>query len=256
MKTIGLIGFGLIGQYIKERLGELGDVKLGFVYDMNPQATASLPQELVISTPEQLVEKMKELSVDLVVEAATYQAVQQLAPLILPYADMMTFSSCAFADEKFESLAKHLCSEWGRKIYIPHGAVLGYDGIFDGREVLEQVCITTTKKPKNLGSDVTEKTVLFEGSTREACKKFPRNVNVHAGIAIAGLGFDKTCSRIVADPDVKGNTHKIEVTADGVQFDIEVCSIPKGLVTGAYTPLSAFSTLKRVIGGESGLMIS
>ena len=85
MKTIGLIGFGLIGRYIKERLGELGDVKLGFIYDMNPEATASLPPELVISTPEQLVEKMKELSVDLVVEAATYQAVQQLAPLILPY---------------------------------------------------------------------------------------------------------------------------------------------------------------------------
>lgn len=101
MKTIGLIGFGLIGRYIKERLGELGDVKLGFIYDMNPEATASLPPELVISTPEQLVEKMKELSVDLVVEAATYQAVQQLAPLILPYADMMTFSSCAFAEEKF-----------------------------------------------------------------------------------------------------------------------------------------------------------
>ena len=242
MKTIGLIGFGLIGRYIKERLGELGDVKLGFIYDMNPEATASLPPELVISTPEQLVEKMKELSVDLVVEAATYQAVQQLAPLILPYADMMTFSSCAFAEEKFEKLAKHLCSEWGRKIYIPHGAVLG--------------CITTTKKPANLGSSVTEKTVLFEGSTREACKKFPRNVNVHAGIAIAGLGFDKTRSRIVADPDVKGNTHKIEVTADGVQFDIEVCSIPKGLVTGAYTPLSAFFTLKRVIGGENGLTIS
>ena len=96
-------------------------------------------------------------------------------------------------------------SEWGRKIYIPHGAVLGYDGIFDGREVLEEVCITTTKKPANLGSSVTEKTVLFEGSTREACKKFPRNVNVHAGIAIAGLGFDKTRSRIVADPDVKGD---------------------------------------------------
>ena len=171
MKTIGLIGFGLIGQYIKERLGELGDVKLGFVYDMNPEATASLPPELVLSTPEQLVEKMKEISVDLVVEAATYQAVQQLAPLILPYADMMTFSSCAFAEEKFENLAKHLCSEWGRKIYIPHGAVLGYDGIFDGREVLEEVCITTTKKPANLGSKVTEKTVLFEGSTREACNQ-------------------------------------------------------------------------------------
>ena len=75
-------------------------------------------------------------------------------------------------------------------------------------------------------------------------------------LRLRGLDLTRRAPEIVADPDVKGNTHKIEVTADGVQFDIEVCSIPKGLVTGAYTPLSAFFTLKRVIGGENGLTIS
>ena len=59
MKTIGLIGFGLIGKYIKERLNELDDVRLGFVYDMNPEATAELPKDLVVDTPEKLEEKMK-----------------------------------------------------------------------------------------------------------------------------------------------------------------------------------------------------
>lgn len=133
--------------------------------------------------------------------------------------------------------------------------MLGYDGIFDGRELLESVVITTTKRPANLGSNVKEKTVLFDGPTREACQKFPRNVNVHAGIAIAGLGFDKTRSRIVADPDVEGNTHLIEVQADGMRFNIEVCSVPKGLVTGAYTPVSAFNALKRIVSDEPGLVI-
>lgn len=255
MKRIGIVGYGLIGRYIVEHLKELEDVQLSFVYDLNKSATSALDRDLVCDTPERLRNLMEERPVDLVVEAATYQAVQELAPIILPHGDMLTFSSCAFADETFSAEAKGLCEKWNHRIYIPHGAVLGYDGIFDGKELLESVRVTTTKRPANLGSSVTEKTVLFEGSTREACKMFPRNVNIHAGIALAGLGFDKTCSRIVADPDVEGNTHLIEVLADGVRFGIEVCSVPKGLVTGAYTPVSAFNTLKRIVSNGFGLTI-
>ena len=255
MKRIGIIGYGLIGQYINGHLNELNDVKTAFIYDLNPEVTAKLHSYTVLSTPEQVSQYMESHPVDLVVEAATYQAVQQLAPVILPYADMLTFSSCAFADQDFSDQIQAVGRQYGHSIYIPHGAVLGYDGIFDGREILEEVSITTTKKPKNLGSSVTERTVLFQGPTREACKKFPRNVNVHAGIALAGLGFDKTVSRIVADPDVEGNTHLVEVKADGVRFRIEVCSVPQGLVTGAYTPISAFNSVKRLISDQDLLRI-
>lgn len=201
MKRIGIIGYGLIGQYIYQHLGELGDdTEAAFIYDLNTATTARLDPQLVLESPEQLSLYMENHPVDLVVESATAQAVQALAPIILPHADMLTFSSCAFADEAFMQKAQALCKQHRNKIHIPHGAVLGYDGIFDGRGILEEVSITTTKKPQNLGSSVTERTVLFQGPTREACKKFPRNVNVHAGIALAGLGFDKTISRIVAAP--------------------------------------------------------
>lgn len=255
MKHVGIIGYGLIGQYIHQHLRELNETEPAFIYDLNAKATAGLDPQLVLNSPEELALYMENHPVDLVVESATAQAVQQLAPIILPHADMLTFSSCAFADETFMKKAQTLCKKHGHKIHIPHGAVLGYDGIFDGREILEEVSITTTKKPKNLGSSVTERTVLFQGPTREACKKFPRNVNVHAGIALAGLGFDKTVSRIVADPDVEGNTHVVEVKADGVQFRIEVCSVPQGLVTGAYTPISAFNSVKRLISNQDLLQI-
>ncbi|MGI6669000.1 MAG: aspartate dehydrogenase domain-containing protein [Acetivibrionales bacterium] len=255
MKAIGIIGYGLIGRYIHEHLNEIENVNLSFVYDLSKEATTGLPKEIVLDSPEKLEKHFKYNKVDLVVETATYQAVQQLAPVILPCSDMLVFSASAFADEGFADEAEQLCKKWQNKIYIPHGAILGLDGIFDGREILESVRITTTKKPANLGSNVTEKTVLFEGTTREACKKFPRNVNVHAGIALAGLGFDKTCSRIVADPDAEGNTHLIEVLGDGMRFCIEVCSVPKGLVTGAYTPVAAFSTVKRIISNHAGLTV-
>ncbi len=255
MKTVGLIGYGFIGKYLREYLAETEDISVAFVYDRNEEVTAALPREKVLKSPEMLEAFLADNSVDLVVETAVYQAVMELAPIVLPHSDFLTFSSCAFAYEDFAQEAEVLCKTYGHRVFIPHGAVLGYDGIFDGRAALEKVIITTTKKPRNLGVDVTERTVLFEGPTREACKMYPRNVNVHAGIAVAGLGFDRTVSRIVADPDVEGNTHLIQVTADGMRFSIEVCSIPQGLVTGAYTPLSALNTVKRIVSKEPGLTI-
>jgi len=92
-----------------------------------------------------------------------------------------------------------------------------------------------------------KQTVLYEGATREACKLYPRNVNVHAGIAIAGLGFDKTQSKIISDPDALGNTHVIAIKARGCTFNIEIVSDPVSGVTGAYTPVSAYSAVRKVL---------
>ena len=72
-------------------------------------------------------------------------------------------------------------------------------------------------------------------------------MNVHASVAIAGLGFDKTRSRIIADPDSEGNAHMIEIVAEGMKFKVEICSIPLGLVTGAYTPVSAFNSVSQIL---------
>lgn len=253
-KNIGLIGFGLIGNYIFEGLSNEPEAEVGFVYDLSKEVTTNLPQKLVYDSAAELESYLLKNHVDLVCEMATYQAARELAPIVLKYSDMLIFSATAFADQDFMMMIEELCKKYNRKVYIPHGAILGLDGIRDGREKLQNVTITTIKKPYNLGCDSNERTILFEGSTRSACQKYPRNVNVHAAIALAGLGFDKTHSRIIADPDIAGNTHLIEIKAEGVSFTLEICSEPKGLVTGAYTPVSAFNTIKRII-DHNGLTI-
>ena len=192
---------------------------------------------------------------DLVVEGAIAKVVIALAPTVLKYTDMLAFSTTAFAEEGFKEQVEALCAEYHHTFYIPHGAILGLDGIFDGRKVLKSVTITTTKKPKNLGRDDKTRTVLYEGPTRGACKAYPRNVNVHAGIAMAGLGFEKTQSRIIADPDSPGNTHKIEIDAEGCHFTIDVLSTPVSGVTGAYTPVSAASSVRRIL-FKTGIVIA
>lgn len=253
-KQIALIGFGTIGQYLFQKLSTRDDVKITCVFEANTETRKKVPDNLAISTPEELGKLLSTGKIDLAIETATQQAVKDLAPRILEYSDMVVFSTTAFADEQFEAKALELCTRFSRTIYVPHGAILGLDGIRDGREKLESVTITTTKKPVNLGRTDTERTVLFDGPTRSACKLYPRNVNVHASIAIAGLGFDKTKSRIIADPDSEGNAHIIEIVAEGVKFKIEVCSIPLGLVTGAYTPVSAYNSVSKIL-TKSGLTI-
>jgi aspartate dehydrogenase len=68
----------------------------------------------------------------------------------------------------------------------------------------------TAKPPAGFGlTDVRELRVLYEGPAREAVKLYPKNVNVAAALSLAGIGFEKTKVRIIADPALTANTHTI-----------------------------------------------
>lgn len=243
-KRVGIIGYGTIGRYLYDRLAA-NDVEFAFIYDkqaVNDDRIAGIFTDSIDDVAGRCA-----AGVDLVIEAATPQAVVELVPVVLKHSDMAVFSSTAFADPEFHRQAESSSRASKHKIFIPHGAVLGFDGIFDGRDVLQDIVITTTKRPQNLGRSDAARTVLFDGPTREACRMFPRNVNVHAGIALAGLGFDRTRSVIVSDPASPGNSHTIEIRARGCTFRIEVLSDPGPGVTGAYTPVSAYSSICRIL---------
>lgn len=241
-KKVGLVGFGTIGQYLFKKLSEDG-VEFAFVYDKITNENSGIS---LIRTLEEIESACLD-GVDLVIEAAIPQVVIETAPIILKYTDLVAFSTSAFSDQSVTAEIEKRCEAYNHHIYVPHGAILGLDGIHDGREILESVLVTTTKRPENLGRNDLEKTILYEGPTRDACKLYPRNVNVHAGIAIAGLGFDRTQSKIISDPDVLGNTHEISIKSRGCKFNIEIVSDPISGVTGAYTPISAYSTVRKVL---------
>ena len=255
MKRIGIIGFGFIGSYLFNKIREEKLIEVDFICEKDRTKVRSLDPSLLLDT----LDTFEERKVDLVIEAALPQAVKEFGPRILRKADFLILSLTSLADDSFRREMEKTARTWGKKVYIPHGAIIGLDGVHDGKEVIEKVRITTIKSPKSLGlkgESPTEPTIIYEGPTGGACERFPRNVNVHASLALTGLGFERTESKIVADPGKTSMVHIIEVTGRGLRWKVEIESSAVGEVTGAYTPESIFHTVKRICGQEGGFCLA
>ena len=246
MSKIGFIGCGKIGGKMLSDLQTGGKHQIVFIQDpMFDKAKADCP---VISECKE--ELLKET--DLVIETATAAVLKNNIEQVLKNCDLMVFSVTAFADPDFYEKVQELTEQYHHRVFLPHGAILGIDGIGDGRALIHQISITTTKNPASLGRTDTERTVIYDGNTRGACEAYPRNVNVHATVALAGVGFEKTHSVLIADPSVDSNTHRIVVDGAGIHFDLTISSQSTGGVTGKYTPYSAVASMHRILGDSEG----
>ena len=249
---IGILGCGSIGGFLARQVladAATEQIALSYVFDVDEKRLQDLPPPCRVTGQADLLTR----PADLVVEAAHADLLKAVAVRLVERSDLLLFSVTALADEPFRAALEETAVRHGRKVFLPHGAIIGMDGLMDAGPTLKSVTVTTTKSPASLGLPPDTYQVVYEGPTRAACVKFPRNVNVHAAIALAGLGFDRTLSRIVADPAVSTNSHLVDVQGTGYRFRIEVSSEAGGKVTGAYTPQSALGTLRRICRGGGGL---
>ena len=149
----------------------------------------------------------------------------------------------------------------GARITVPTGALLGLDAVNAARHgTINAVKLKTTKNPRALAgapyletldfdiSTLTEPTMIFSGSAREAAKGFPANVNVGAALALAGIGPDKTEVEIWADPSVTRNMHNISMQSDSSNLSMSIENIQSETNpgTGKITALSAIAALERL----------
>ena len=72
-------------------------------------------------------------------------------------------------------------------------------------------------------------TVFFEGSARQAAQAYPKNANVAATLALAGIGMDATRVRLVADPAATANTHEFSVRSKATDFSMILEGKPSAL---------------------------
>jgi len=258
---IGLIGFGYIGSYVYDQIinhPELG-LEIAFVYDTDQDKIAPLP----------LAIKLRDLSdyakthPDLVVEMAHPSVTASWGEKILSKTDYMPLSVTAFADQALYDRLISTAQKNGTCIYIPHGALVGLDSVFECRDSWEEIRVTMKKNPKNLDfsctsgikpGDIKEPTVLYDGPTRGICHMFPRNVNAHAALAIGGIGFDKTRSILIADPRLDVSIIEIEAHGEGVDMKIQRSNRLKG-VSGVFALTSTMSAILRAKGAKGTLQL-
>ncbi|WP_135606599.1 aspartate dehydrogenase [Methanococcoides sp. NM1] len=263
MLKIGVFGCGAIGTELCKAIdsGHI-DVELYAVYDRHEQATIDLEKQLRNMDPKvlEIAEMVKH--VDLVVECASQQAVYEVVPTALhAKCDVMAISVGAFADQNLLKTTIDLAKEYDCKIYLPSGAIAGLDGLKSASaKTIYSVTLTTEKHPRSLAGAphviqnnidldaITGKTVIFDGMASEAVKAFPANVNVAASLSIAGIGFDNTKVKIVANPALSRNIHEITVEGEFGMFTSRVENVPAPTnpKTSYLAALSAISTLKKI----------
>lgn len=255
-RSIGLVGYGRIGQTLADRIKQTEWLSLGYACDARTEVLADV--EAPTYTDPGAIDE----DVDLVVEAATAGVVKEYGADLLASSDLLTMSTTAFADEEFKTSLADVTNESETNVYIPHGAILGMDGLQDGRPSIDTVSLTTRKSPKNIdfssvdvsGDEIDEKMVLYKGATRGICSQYPRNVNSHATVALAGLGFDKTQSILIADQDATEAVHHIVAEGEGVRLEVERSSAIEG-VTGSYTLDSIWGTVVRILDDSPSITV-
>lgn len=259
MLRIGIIGVGTIGRAIC-RTVDSGDLllRVAAVTSRDRTKAEDFLKSLKVPPPWTSLDELIGSS-DLIVEAAGGSVVPSLAEAVFDTGKDLLIISVGALLQRLDLVER--ARREGRRLYIPTGAIVGLDGVksaMAGR--VDRVVMTTRKPPRGLAGapylvdsgisveGLTEPKVVFEGNALEAAKGFPENVNVCAGLSLAGVGPEKTQMRIVADPSLERNMHRFEVEGEAGRFEIEIENIPtENPKTGKLTAMSILATLKAII---------
>lgn len=190
----------------------------------------------------------------MVAECAGHQAMRQFGGALLRRRmELLCTSVGALADPAFaEELSR---ASFHAQVWIPSGAIAGVDGLLAARTAgLDKVIYTSAKPPPAWDGTPAEqalkgaarerRTVFFTGTAREAAIAYPKNVNVGATVALAGLGFAKTRVQLVSDPDIAGPLGVIEAEGAFGTFRFEILAYasphnPKTSLLTAHSVIAA-----------------
>ena len=258
---IGLLGGGVIARLFLENIarGSLGEAQVVAVAGRGPASRGKALAEAfgvpyVVGTEALIAARP-----DVVVEAASHDAVREHGePLLASGIALIVLSGGALCDDRLRERLERAAAEHGALLYVPSGGIGGLDAL---KAVCaagaHEVTLAVTKPPaawkgipyvERLGIDLDRlegPATLFDGSAREGVPHFPANVNIAAVLSLAGIGFDRTRLKVVADPALRFNTHYIHIAGETGKIDLRFESVPspdnpKTAMIACFSALAAF----------------
>ena len=204
MKTVGLIGCGAIGTVLAEAIErKLVVCDELIVFDVDMAKAQQLKRALkfpvtIVASFEELLKRKPTV----IVEAASQQAAKDyFAKIVAKKIELIVMSTGALLDLNVDL----------KRVHVPSGAIGGLDAIASAALAgIDEVTMTSRKSPKAFGKSNTQAETVYEGTAEEAARKFPREMNVAATLALT-VKPAKVKVKVVSDPNVTRNTHEIQV---------------------------------------------
>lgn len=253
-QTVTLVGFGAVGRAVFQRMQEGTGPRITHVVVREDRVEAT---QASVGTAAQVCHQVPQ-DARLLVECAGHGALAaHVLPALAAGIECAVVSSGALADSGLAARLADAALRGGTQLHLLAGAVGGLDAIAAARGAgLDKVLYTGRKPPAAWRGSHAEQlldlgalraaTVFLDSTAREAARLYPKNANVAAIVALAGLGLDATRVRLVADPEAVDNTHEIEVSGAFGEMRIVVNGKPlaDNPKTSALTVLSVVRFLQ------------
>lgn len=254
---IGIIGEGAIGSYVRDQLRERGHVVRAIL--LRP---GRLQNRAIEPDDAEYASSVVELpdDIDHMIDCAGHSALKSYGPDILRRGvDLTTVSIGALADENLYQRLEKAAIDGDARLHLASGAIGALDCLRAARiGQLQSVTYVGRKPPKGWKGSPAETrldldnlddgaAIHFAGTARNAATEYPKNANVAAAVALAGLGFDDTKVQLIADPDIDENIHEIQATGDFGHFSFEIRgrSLPDNPRSSALAAMSVVSRLEQ-----------
>lgn len=251
---VTLIGWGAIARSVFERMAGFEEVRISHVV---VRASKVASTQALLGTAAIACDAVP-AEAQLVLECAGHSALtQHVLPALQRGVSCGVLSVGALSEQGLPERLEAAAREGHTQVHLLAGAIGGIDAIAAARTAgLTQVTYTGRKPPLGWRGSPAEQvvnlealqapTVILESTAREAAHLYPKNANVAATIALAGLGLDATRVRLVADPQVSENIHEIHVqgTFGEMHLTMRGKPLPDNPKTSALTVLSALRFLQ------------
>jgi aspartate dehydrogenase len=251
---VGVIGYGFIGRHVVQAIRSRPDLglALAFVHARDIDKLQDLPPPLIAPS----LAALRSFEPDLIVECAHPDVSHRHGADFLAHADYLPLSVNALAEPDTEAALASAALASGRRLFIPHGALIGLDNLVEMRDEWTEVTITFRKHPDNIdyaasGIDraaIRSRTVLYDGSARGIARLFPRNVNTMTTCALATVGLDRCRAILEADPELDVAIAEVRAVArDGSIHESRKMQRMKG-VSGTEMQASQLGSILRATG--------